>query len=241
MSAKNSTTTIPALPSISFEETLTFWQALGYELTYKQKAPSFYAVMRYEDDYELHFFGLKQLVAENNFTTCLIIVPEVEQLHSTFSQRLRAALGKVPIKGFPRISRMKPKQTRFTLTDVSGNSVIFIKRGGEDEAAAQEYKKPEQTPLQRAINTATRLRDFHGDDAAAAKVLDIALAHKELEPSLDHARVLAARVELAVAMDDTERARSLYTQLKDMPLPEADRQTLKEELPALDDFERSLI
>jgi hypothetical protein len=65
----------------------------------------------------------------------LALVPEVEQLHRQFTDRLRAALGRVPGTGFPRISRMRPGQTRFTLTDVAGNAVIFIKHGDEDEAA----------------------------------------------------------------------------------------------------------
>lgn len=91
------------------------------------------------------FFGLKQLAPAENYSTCLIIVPEVEQLHQQFSQHLRTSLGKVPAQGFPRISRMKPGQSRFTLTDNAGNSIIFIKQGVEDEAAAQAYKTLSET------------------------------------------------------------------------------------------------
>lgn len=207
-----STTTIPALPCVALDESLAFWESLGYEITYRQKAPNPYGVIRY-DDYELHFFGLKGLNPDDNFTTCLVIVPEVETLHETFAGRLKAALGRVPGRGLPRISRMQPGQTRFTLTDVAGNSVIFIKRGEEDEAAAEEYKQAGLTPLQRALAVAARLRDFKNDDAAAAKTLDQALVRHE-EASPDFARALAARIELAEALDEGELARELSERLQ---------------------------
>jgi hypothetical protein len=218
------TTTIPLLPCVSLDDSLAFWSALGYDVTYTQKAPNPYAVIRY-DDYELHLFGLKQLNPEENFTGCLVMVTEVEQLHATFAERLRTALGRVPGRGFPRISRMRPGQTRFTLTDVAGNSIIYIKRGPEDEVAADEYKRTDLPPLQRALAVAARLRDFHNDDAAAAKALDAALARRK-EPALDYARVLAARIELAEALDDPDRAGELREQLHSLPLTEEERQTL---------------
>jgi len=232
-------TTIPALPCESMDDMVVFWQAIGFHVTYRQKAPSAYAVVRYEDDYELHFFGLKGLKPEENFSTCLIIMSEVEELHALFLQRLRNHLGKTPSKGFPRISRMKPKQTRFTLTDVSGNSIIFIKHGKEDETVSQAYKQAGQTPLQKSLNTAIRLRDFHNDDAAAAKVLDSALARKQERTQIDLARVLAARIELAVISDEHDLARSLYIQLKNLELSEDDRQLLSDDIAMLEKLEFS--
>lgn len=209
------TTTIPALPCVSMDESLAFWEALGYEVTYRQQAPNPYAVIHY-DDYDLHLYGLKGLEPAANYSTCLIVVSEVELLHEAFSERMRSALGKVPGRGFPRISRMKPGQSRFTLTDVAGNSIIFIKRGPEDEAAAEEYKQEGLNPLQRAVALAARLSDFHTDDEMAAKALDSALA-RHTEPAADYARALAARLELAEAMEDTQRANELRAILAALP------------------------
>jgi catechol 2,3-dioxygenase-like lactoylglutathione lyase family enzyme len=218
-------TTIPCLPCESLDETLDFWRTLGFEVTYRQKAPNPYGVIE-RDGYALHFFGLKRLASHDNFSTCLVIVPDVEQLHATFAECLRSALGKVPARDFPRISRMKPGQTRFTVTDNAGNSVIFVKRGGEDGAAADAYKQSGQTPLQRAVNLAARLRDFKNDDAMAAKVLDDALARNPDADALDRVRALAARIELAVAMGDSERADDLRAELKQVPLSDDERQML---------------
>lgn len=231
-------TTIPCLPCASLDETLNFWHALGFEVTFKQRSPNPYAVIQH-NDYALHLFGLKQLKPQDNFSSCLVIVSEVEQLHHTFAERLRTFLGKVPTTGFPRLSRMRPGQSRFTLTDVAGNSVMFVKRGGADATAADAYKQAEQTPLQRAIHVADRLRDFKGDDVAAAKTLDAALARQHEEAPRDRARALAARIELAVALDDHERARELHTQLEELSLSADDRRLLHDELAALRNLERS--
>lgn len=225
-------TTIPALPCESMDDMLIFWQALGFQVTYKQKAPNPYAVIHYED-YDLHLFGLKQLKPQDNFSTCLIIVPEVENLHALFVERLKSHLGKVPAKGFPRISRMKPKQTRFTLTDIAGNSIIYIKRGKEDETASEEYLQPGQTSLQKALSTAARLRDFKNDDVAAAKVLDNVLAREGQGTLVDYAKVLVARIELAFILGEIEKARDLHTQFKGLELSEADLEMLSEEISLL--------
>lgn len=232
MNGTNSTT-IPLLPCVSLDATLEFWHMLGFDVTFKQRSPNAYAVIRH-DNYELHLFELKDLNPHENFSTCLVLVVEVEHVHHVFAERMRTILGNVPMKGLPRITRMKPGQSRFTVTDNAGNSVIFIKHGDEDAASANAYKKVDQTPLQRAINVAARLRDFKGDDAAAAKLLDTALTRDAHETALDRARALVARIELAVAMDDLDRARVLHAELKQVPLSEDDRQHLSHELSALD-------
>lgn len=209
-------TTIPLLPCGPFEETLAFWQALGFDLTYKQKVPNAYGSLRHADGYEIHCFGMKDLQPKNNYGMCLVMVPEVETLHVVFSARLKEYLGGKSERNFPRISRMKPGQTRFTIRDVAGNSVIYIKMGPEDAAAAQAYLQPGLTPLQRALALAARLRDFHNEDAEAAKALDRALRYykSEREKPEDYRRVLEARIELAEALGQMARLRALRTLLK---------------------------
>ncbi|MFD3163948.1 hypothetical protein [Herpetosiphon sp. NSE202] len=218
-------TTIPALPCVDLDQTIDFWHNLGFTVSYTQRKPSPYAVINAED-YCLHFFGLKHLPPAENYSTCLIIVAEVEQLHQQFAARLKASLGKVPAQGFPRISRMKPGQSRFTLTDNAGNSIIFIKQGDEDEAASQAYLNPDQSPLQRALAVAARLRDFKNDDQAAAKTLDNALARYSDAPALEYAQVLLARRELAQALEQSDQIERLNTQLSSLALNPEQRQQL---------------
>src|SRR5690554_1284779 len=207
--------TIPALPCVSLDETLEFWSALGFDITYRQKAPSPYGVVA-RDGYELHLYGLKGLDPGTAFTTCLVLVPEVEELHAEFSASLRTALGRSPAKGLPRISRMRPGQSRFTLTDPNGTSVIYIKYGPEDEAKAQAYTDPDLTPLQSAIKMAERLRDYHLHDHSAAKALDNALKRADDEAPQDRETALLMRAELARAMDDEELAERLESTVREM-------------------------
>jgi hypothetical protein len=221
--------TIPCLPCVSLEETFPFYEMLGFEVTYRQKAPNVYGVVR-RGACELHFFGLKGLEPKAAFSTCLVLVSDVEVLHQTFADAMRQVLGKVPVAGLPRISRMKPGQTRFTITDPAGNSVIFIKRGAGDQAAGEEYKKEGQPRLQRAITLAARLRDYKGDDAAAAKALDVALAHPDPADPFDRACALAARAELAIAMEDRQLAVRLQAELETLSLSGADRELLRDEI-----------
>lgn len=70
-----------------------FYQALGFEVTYEQKSPNAYALVR-RGGIEPHFFGLKRLKPEEAFSTCVVLVPEVERLHQTFAAALRQAYGK---------------------------------------------------------------------------------------------------------------------------------------------------
>ena len=162
--------TIPLLPCVSWDDTLEFWQMLGFEVALKQRSPNAYAVIR-RDDYELHLFGLKQLKPEENFSTCPVIVPEVEALHHTFAEGLRTALGKVPMKGWPRITRMKPGQSRFTVTDNAGNSVIFIKRGDEDNEAAFVRAQALHTEFKQ-LALSDEDRQLLGPELAAMEVLE---------------------------------------------------------------------
>jgi hypothetical protein len=208
-------TTIPCLPCESLDELLTFWQTLGFTVTYRQKAPNAYGVIE-NGDIAFHFFGLKQLAPESNFSTCLVIVPDVETLHSNYAVRLREKLGRFPAKGFPRLSRMRPGQSRFTVTDVAGNSVIFIKRGGEDASATAPKSHRGQTALQKAVGLAERLRDFKNDDDMAAKVLDDALLRNPDASVDDRSAALEVRLEIARVTQEIARISALEREIEQL-------------------------
>ncbi|WP_437739112.1 hypothetical protein WMF39_25560 [Sorangium sp. So ce1504] len=230
--------TIPVLPCVSLPETLAFYGALGFEVTHQQTAPNVYAATR-RGEVHLHFVGLKGLDPRQAYSTCLVIVPEVERLHETFAEGLRRAYGKLPISGLPRISRMKKGQSRFTVVDVAGNSVIFIRRDAPDDYDEGAAGSRSDSRLGKALRAAARLRDFRNDDAAAAKVLDVALARKGPDDPLERARALAARLELAVALGEQARARALRDEIGEAPLSDEERALLRPQLDAVDAFERS--
>ncbi|MFY0562678.1 hypothetical protein ACN28E_02445 [Archangium lansingense] len=124
------------------------------------------------------------------------------------------------------------------MVDPAGNSVIFIRRDAPDDD--DEGQKPQSSSrLGKALRAAARLRDFKGDDLAAAKVLDVALARDEPGLPIERARALAARAELAIALGDETRARSAREQLQRIPLSEEEREQFREELEAADTLART--
>lgn len=189
------TTTIPVLPSSSMQDTLEFYRALGFDVTHEQTKPNVYAATQ-RGDLHLHFMGVKHTDVARSFTTCLVIVPEVELLHATFAHALRTTYGRIPLAGIPRISRMKPGQSRFTLIDLHGNSLIFIRQDAPDDYDEGPIEQRSTSALGKALRLAARLRDFKNDDAAARKVLRAALANDAPGTAEERASAEAALAEL---------------------------------------------
>ncbi|MDR7131864.1 hypothetical protein J2X69_004229 [Algoriphagus sp. 4150] len=220
--------TIPSLPCISIEETLSFWQMLGFEITYKQTRPYQYGVVQ-RGGSELHFGRVKGMEAESNLDSgCLVQISDIEYVYKEFTTSFKEHLGKVPNSGIPRISRMKPGATRFSLTDVSGNYIIFIDQE-KMEADQKTYEKADdknQSPLRKAIATAIRFRDYKEDDKAAAKTLDVALKKAENEAPTDIAEALLIRIDLAGNLNDPIRGEECKTLLSEIDLQDEERERL---------------
>jgi len=229
---------IPLFPSVSLDETLDFYQTLGFEVTYQQKEPYLYGAVR-RGGIELHFSRLTAYGAKNAFGACLVFVTEVEPYHRTFAEALREKYGKVPTAGLPRITRLRKGQTRFQVFDPSGNVLLYINR---DETDVEYSWSPgeAQSGLASALENAVFLPDTYANDKAAATVLDKALARHETADLIDRALALAARAELAVAMGDAERAQAVRLELQQIPLSDEDRDRFRNELQAADDLEQWL-
>ena len=224
---------IPMLPCVALGPILDFYELLGFEATHKQESPYVYAALE-RNGAQVHFHGMKHHDPQNAFTGCLILVDEVERLHEGFASALRGAFGKVPIKGLPRITRMRTGQTRFTVVDPSGNSITFIQRDEPEGYGDDDVDEANgASHLVKALKLARRLRDFKNDDQAAAKVLDAALRKSSSETALERARALAWRIELAFAMGDESRATALVTELRKLSLSGADREALRDDLAAV--------
>ncbi|WP_426750345.1 glyoxalase [Myxococcus sp. Y35] len=220
------------MPCVSPDETLEFYKALGFAVTYQMTRPYLYLAFRWSS-VELHFgMNAKSLnPSEESSGGCLVMVDAVEPYHRAFTDALRAKYGKVLATGRPRITRFRPGQSRFSLVDPSGNNIIFIQR---DEPEELEYGGSKKlTGLAKAIDNARILREFKNDDKAAARALDIGLAKFGVEaPAVDRARALAARLELAIALNEATSAQALMQQLQAVSLTDAERARLADELKA---------
>jgi hypothetical protein len=221
----------PLFPCKSIDGILEFYQALGFQVTYQQDTPySYGAVCR--GDINIHF------TKNRGTSVCLVHVQDVGTYHKAFADGLRAKYGQVPTADVPRITRLKPGQTRFIVFDPVGNELVFINR---DEPDIDYDAYPEGlSPLMDALENAIFLRDTYANDTAAAKFLDKKLKQPISAPPIELARVLAARAELAVALGDLTRADEIRAELRQIKLSDEERAQYQHELEAADKLERWL-
>ena len=224
--------TIPLLPCTAYDETLTFYSALGFAITHQQQEPYLYLAVK-RGRIDLHFTGsLNGSQAKNAVNSALVMVAEVHPYHQAFAAGMRANYGKVPTAGLPRLARLRPGQTRFQIFDPNGNSLIFINHDEPDV----NYDEWDETlsPVEKTLNNAIFLRDTYANDQAAASLLDRALARHKSLTLLDRARLLAMRAELAVALGDEVRTAAVREELEQIILSPEEQERYRHELQAAD-------
>lgn len=172
--------TIPLLPCASIDETASFYEMLGFSVTYRQTRPNPYVALRRED-INLHFYELNGHIPEQSHSTCLVIVEDTGPLFEAFAAGMRAVHGKVLVSGIPRMTRPRLRNDRYTgfsVIDPGGNWIRINKATQEPEA---------RTPLARAVENAARQADARGDERQALKILEGALRRAEPSPERDEA------------------------------------------------------
>jgi hypothetical protein len=224
--------TVPLLPCVAPEATVDFYEALGFEVTYRQTKPYLYLAFRL-DTVELNFKDAAPDLDIGHELTggCLVYVDDVAGYHADFSGRLRQRYGRVSARGLPRIQRLRPGQSRFQILDPSANCILFVNRAESDI----EYGGAASlSGLAKALDNVRIFRDFKNDDELAARALDTALhRHRETADRLDLARALADRVELAVALADGVHEAAAETELEAMALTAAEKDAIAPELTAI--------
>ncbi|MFT2017849.1 bleomycin resistance protein [Streptomyces sp. 796.1] len=166
-------TTTPILPCRSIPETLAFYRALGFDVTFEQTRPNPYAVVQ-RGDIGLHFFGMSRYDPAASYSTCLINTDDVDGLHRAFRSGLKAAYGRVPTRGLPRIGPLRDTTygvRQFLVTDPGGNCL----RVGQPNGESLEHAPYPTGAFTRALHLAALLGDAKGDHRHAARVLDRAL------------------------------------------------------------------
>ncbi|MDX8145954.1 hypothetical protein SK854_27855 [Lentzea sp. BCCO 10_0061] len=188
--------TIPLLPCRDIDEIASFYEMLGFSVTYRQTRPNPYVCMRRED-INLHFYGMDGHVPEQSHSTCVVIVEDTGPLFEDFAARMRAVHGKLLISGIPRMTRPRLRNDRYTgfaVIDPGGNWIRISKATQEPEA---------RTKLAKAMEDAARLGDAKGDERQALKILEGALKRTDgSEPELADAQ--AYRDELVERIKGSE-------------------------------------
>lgn len=221
-------TTVPLMPCASVEETLAFYEVLGFRATYKQSKPYVYLALEW-GGIHLHFVAApKELEpAREESGGCLVMVDAVAPYHTAFVAAMRRVHGKVLSSGLPRITRYRPGASRFTLMDPSGNSIIFIQR---DEPVELEYGGSKKlTGLAKVLDNARILREFKNDDLQAFRALKSGMRrHGADAPMAERGLALCHLIDLATILG--EPADPWAAELRGLELTPADRQRIEAEL-----------
>jgi catechol 2,3-dioxygenase-like lactoylglutathione lyase family enzyme len=107
---------IPILPARNLDQSVDFYENLGFQVVGRAPAPEDYALLRREG-MELHLFGAPDLDPTTCYAGCYLRVTDARQLHDEF-----AKLG-LPDDGFPRLSTLEVKpwgMREFHVMDPSG-------------------------------------------------------------------------------------------------------------------------
>ncbi|MGK5629511.1 VOC family protein [Streptomyces sp. URMC 123] len=233
---------IPMLPCHSIDDVVTFYEALGFSTTYRQARPTPYVALRRED-LEMHFFAIEGFDPADSYGGCALYVPDTGALHRAFTDGLRAAYGKVPVSGIPRVTTPRKRKndgrrTGFTMVDPGGNWIrIFTAEEQPEPAAAPSPANKLATALENAVV----LGDSKGDIAQAIKILDANLAREqESADPVDLVEALVYRAELALRQEDPERARALLAHVRATPLRDSERERLADCLASAEELAKDL-
>ncbi|OKI07295.1 bleomycin resistance protein [Streptomyces sp. CB02923] len=236
-------TVIPILPCPSIDEILDFYRALGFEVTSHQKNPNPYCGVRLRG-IELQFFGMKSYDPSSSYSTCYVLTDDVDELHASFRAGLKAALGKVPTRGLPRIGALKDMSygvRQFLMTDPGGNCI----RIGRPIADSFEYTAVPKERYARALHQATLIGESKGDHAVAARIIDRALdggtagtgdggtagTGADAGPSpLQLVLLLVLRADMAAQLDGLRAAAPWLDRADAVELGDADRQAARDAL-----------
>jgi len=219
--------TYPCLPCSDMDESIAFYESLGFKKTYRQVRPNPYAVVALED-IQIHLFGIEGFNPAESYGSVIVAVPDPDSLYHDFAAGLRKTHGKLPVAGIPRILRPRKKYGTvrgFSVVDPGGNWLRIYKLGESE----QEDSAEKAEGLAQIIYVAARLGDAHGDEALALKTLESGLNRFADAAAIDLARAYLYRAELAVRTKDHELAQSSFTAAKSLELTDDEEAALRDE------------
>ena len=196
----------PLLPCRDIDEAIAFYEALGFTRTYRQVRPNPHAVVE-RGELAVHLFGMDGFDPADSYGSVIITVPDPDALYAAFAAGLRAAYGRLPVAGIPRIVRPRKRWGTvygFSVVDVGGNW-LRISKTGDREASARRDASP---GLTRSIEVAARLADAKGDDEQALKTLVGGLERNPDAPAVERGQALLYRAELEIRLGRTADARA---------------------------------
>ncbi len=220
--------TYPCLPCGDMDESIAFYESLGFKKTYRQVRPNPYAVVALED-IQIHLFGIEGFNPAESYGSVIVAVPDPDSLYHDFAAGLRKTYGKLPVAGIPRILRPRKKYGTvrgFSVVDPGGNWLRIYKLGESE----QEDSAEKAEGLAQIIYVAARLGDAHGNEALALKTLESGLTRFADAGAIELARAYLYRAELAVRTNNHELAQLSLTAATSLALTEDQRAAVADEV-----------
>ncbi|MFH8619884.1 bleomycin resistance protein [Streptomyces sp. NPDC017979] len=222
--------TIPLLPcqSTLLPTVVEFYTALGFTTTFRQDKPYAYAVVE-RGDVELQFYGLKEYDPASSYSGCYVLTDDVDALHTAFRAGLKAAYGRIPSRGLPRIGPLKDMSygvRQFLVTDPTGNSLRIGQQISED----QHHSPTPKERYARALHQAELYADSKEDLPGAARIIDRALERADGEGGTEAGptpvqllRLLVLRGDVAQRQGEAGLAEELLARAAGVPLTDEER------------------
>ncbi len=227
--------TIPLLPCRTIQPVVDFYTALGFEVTFLQKSPNPFAAVE-RGDIKLQFFGMRKYEPSESYSTCYVLTEDVAGLYEAFRAGLRAAYGKIPNRGIPRIGPLKDMSygvRQFLMTDPGGNCI----RVGQPISENLHHRPAPEETFARALHNATLFADSKEDPAGAAKIIDRVLELEGERPTpAQLVRLLVLRGDVARRLGDETTAVSALREAAAVQLTDEERQSLSGDLERLEDL-----
>ncbi len=179
---------IPLLPCPDLDEALEFYEALGFQRTYRQVRPNPYGSV-HRSGIEIGLFGMDGFDPTESYSSAILMVEDLDSWYRDFAAGFRHRYGKLLTTGIPRILRPRKRQGTFrgfTVVDTGGNWLRLSQVGDENPARA--------TGLAQVLENAARLGDAHGDEVRALAILTAGLDRHPGAPAIEraHAHLYAA-------------------------------------------------
>ena len=213
--------TYPCLPCRELDDSIAFYESLGFRRTYRQIRPNPYAVVA-RADLQVHLFGIDGFDPAQSYGTAIVVVPDPDELYEAFAAGLRQRYGKLPVAGIPRIGRPRKRYGTvrgFSMVDPGGNWLRISKLGDTES----DTSTPEPRSLDQIVEVAARLGDSHDDEPRALEVLIAGITrHSDAKP-LQKVRAYLYRAELEVRLGKVDAARSSLAAAVDLPLTARER------------------
>lgn len=219
--------TYATLPCKELDESISFYESIGFKRTYRQLRPNPYAVVALED-IQIHLFGMDNFNPADSYGSVLIAVHNPDSLYRDFASKLRETFGKLPVAGIPRITRPRKKYGTvrgFSVVDPGGNWLRIFKLGETE----QEDSAKDLDGLAGFINVAARLGDAHADEELALKTLETGIKRFPAAPAIERVKAYLYRAELAVRTRNLDLARSSIDLAKSLELRDVEKTSIADE------------